>query len=58
LAGNWSVKAEYLYTQFAGPTANGTLTDGFGDRSAFANALGQLSSHTVRAGINYKFGGM
>jgi outer membrane immunogenic protein len=57
LGNRWSVKAEYLYTQFGGLTAFGRLTDGFGDFSNFTNNVGQLSSHTVRAGINYKFSG-
>jgi len=57
LGNRWSVKAEYLYTQFGGLTAFGRLTDGFGDFSNFTNNVGTLSFHTVRAGINYKFGG-
>jgi outer membrane immunogenic protein len=58
LTNRWSVKAEYLYTQFGGLTAFGRLTDGVpGDFSNFANNVGQLSAHTLRAGINYKFSG-
>jgi outer membrane immunogenic protein len=54
----WSVKAEYLYTQFGGLTAFGGLTDGIpGDFANFTNNVGNLSSHLVRAGLNYRFGG-
>lgn len=56
LGNRWSVKAEYLYTQFSGFNTTGHLTDGGGGFANFANSVGQLSSHVVRAGINYKFG--
>ena len=54
---NWSLKAEYLYMRFAGISAAGHLTDGFGGFADFSNGTGHLSSSLVRAGLNYKFGG-
>jgi outer membrane immunogenic protein len=56
LTQNWTVKAEYLYTNFGGFNAFGVLHDSTtGDFSNFSNSIGHLSSSTVRGGVNYKF---
>ena len=55
---NWTVKAEYLYAQFAGETVSGTVTDtgGLGRISTFTNAYGDINLHVARVGLNYRFG--
>jgi outer membrane immunogenic protein len=56
LTPNWTVKAEYLYTEFGGFSLSGTLHDSTTtDFSNFSNSVGHLTSSTVRGGVNYKF---
>jgi len=58
LAGNWTLKAEYLYVDFgssqsfAVPTAN-LPTPGF-NQTMLVDA--DFKAHIVRVGLNYKFG--
>jgi outer membrane immunogenic protein len=54
---NWSVKAEYLYSQFGGLTAAGHLLIPGGRGATFNNSLGNLDIHMARVGVNYHFGG-
>jgi outer membrane immunogenic protein len=58
-ADRWSVKGEYLVTRFSGLGANGVLTDGLtpssGTFANFAVSADHLTSHLLRAGLNYKF---
>jgi outer membrane immunogenic protein len=58
-AERWSVKGEYLVTRFSGLGANGVLTDGltpaFGTFANFAVSADHLTSHLLRAGLNYRF---
>ncbi len=42
---NWSVKAEYLYTNLSGNTWN----------NGWGGGYGQLRSHHIRLGVNYHF---
>jgi outer membrane immunogenic protein len=53
LAGNWSVKAEYLYLNFGSYVfrANETLP-----AASYWEVTVQPREHIVRAGVNYKFG--
>jgi outer membrane immunogenic protein len=60
-AHNWTFKAEYLFTRFDVDDAVGVLaiTSGpaAGRGATFVNNLDHLDIHTLRVGINYKFGG-
>ncbi|MCX5578712.1 outer membrane protein [Kaistia terrae] len=47
---NWSVKAEYLYTDFGSKTFD--FDFGAGDK---ASSRGDVSASIVRAGLNYRF---
>jgi outer membrane immunogenic protein len=47
---NWSVKAEYLYTDFGSKTFN--FDFGGGDK---ASSRAEISENIVRAGLNYRF---
>jgi outer membrane immunogenic protein len=53
---NWTIKAEYLYSEFGGFTVSGILRDSTTtDFSNFTKGVGHLTSSTVRGGVNYKF---
>lgn len=54
-AQNWSVKAEYLYAKFDDTTPTQGALANFGAVGPIATFKHDLS--TLRAGINYKFGG-
>lgn len=59
-APNWSVKAEYLYTNLGSTTVNLTApayknSDGSDNRSVSASNAVQTQWHTVRVGLNYHF---
>ena len=58
ITSNWSVRAEYLYYKFdGGPTMSVPVVwpgnPGFGSATY---AFGDLDIHTLRLGVNYKFG--
>jgi outer membrane immunogenic protein len=56
IAGNWSVRAEYLYYQFSGASAVALPTPAnppFTENDSWSRTTVQ----TVRVGIDYKFGG-
>lgn len=56
LDARWSLKTEYLFTQFKDIEANGTVRDGQGQ--GYSNGVttkADLSAHVARAGLNYKF---
>jgi outer membrane immunogenic protein len=48
---NWSVKAEYLYTEISGNQQNWLWNPGF----SLNNINNRTRFHTVRAGVNYHF---
>jgi outer membrane immunogenic protein len=57
LSRNWSVKAEYLYLNFGGVTANGIITNasaGAGYAQGISTSA-NLTTQVARGGINYKF---
>jgi outer membrane immunogenic protein len=54
-AQNWSFKAEYLYVDLGSRSA--TVTSVFGGPGNFYTGTTSFREHTVRAGINYHFGG-
>ena len=57
LTNNWTIKGEYLYTQFSGASGIGLLGPNAGGFSNFyVSSVGKQSNHIVRAGLNYKFG--
>ncbi len=49
---HWSLKSEYLYSQFAGLTAPYVLPPGY--NGTFST--GTIALHALRAGLNYRFG--
>jgi len=51
IAPNWSVKAEYLYTEVSGNNQNWAFNPGIG----LNNVNNRTRFHTVRAGVNYHF---
>ncbi len=53
---NWSVKAEYLYTDFGKVSTGGVLTNppGFATTNPFSHSA-DLKTSIGRAGINYRF---
>jgi len=56
LTRSFSVRAEYLYTQFAGLNASGVLHDSVPtDSSNFANTTGRLTTSTVRGRLDFNF---
>jgi opacity protein-like surface antigen len=61
LGSNWSVKAEYNYMNFAArtPRLTGTLTTA-GVTTPFSvdTEIEQAAIHVVKAGVNYRFGGI
>jgi outer membrane immunogenic protein len=53
--GNWSIKAEYLYADFGTVSASSSAAP---VSPTYTGVHGvDLAVHTVRAGINYRFGG-
>jgi outer membrane immunogenic protein len=58
LGRRWSVKGEYLYSDFGRVTAQGSvLTDNFGDRwpeTPFTHSIG-MKVHSARFGVNFHF---
>lgn len=55
LAANWSLEAEYRYSQFSAATATGfTLLNGGGSATG-AHSTGVLDENSVRLGVNYHF---
>jgi outer membrane immunogenic protein len=61
LSRTWTLKGEYLFARFdVDDPAVGTLTgtlQGVTRNATFANRLDDLDVHTLRVGLNYKFGG-
>ena len=55
--GNWTVKAEYLYYDLGGNDVTVIATPTGGSSGAY-NSNFRNDGHIVRAGLNYKFGGM
>jgi len=51
----WSLKAEYLYAHF---NTMDTVVRTTNPTSTFSNSLSTLQLHTVRLGLNYRFGGI
>lgn len=58
IAPNWTVKAEYLYYDLRDTTVNVALVPGGGGGGTGYNSRFENDGHIVRAGLNYKFGGM
>ncbi|BAT59536.1 OmpA-like transmembrane domain protein [Variibacter gotjawalensis] len=58
LAGNWSVKLEYLYYDLGRDNINVALVPGSLGAPTGYNSRFDNSGHLVRAGINYRFGGV
>ena len=56
LAGNWSLKTEYLYVDL-GKVENtfSTFFEGSGDLAATRTITTEIKEHIFRAGLNYKF---
>jgi outer membrane immunogenic protein len=56
---NWSIKAEYLYTQFGALSGTSALVanDGSGFSNIYNASSGEQRDHVVRAGLNYHFNG-
>lgn len=55
LAGNWSAKAEYLYSQFPALNTIGSATLTDGTIATAAHSSGALKINTARIGLNYHF---
>jgi outer membrane immunogenic protein len=51
--GAWSVKAEWLYVQFAGLTTNTTIGVPAGNTQLATGTTGHLNENIVRVGLNY-----
>lgn len=56
LAGNWTAKAEYLYTDFGNVSNVQLIPVAFGG-PATQVASGDVRNHVGRVGVNYRFGG-
>jgi outer membrane immunogenic protein len=56
LTNNWSVKGEFLYSQFGKVTATGQIVNFFNPRftNTFAT-LARVQEYTARVGLNYRF---
>lgn len=54
LVGRWTVKAEYLYSQFDTGTYVGQLVSP-ANNATFTNSLSKLTIQTARVGLNYRF---
>ncbi len=52
---NWSVKAEYLYTQISGSNSNNGWLWAFNPGWGLNNVNNRTRFHTIRAGVNYHF---
>ena len=57
-AGNWSAKIEYLYYDLGRDTVNVAFVPGGGGGGTGYNSTFRNDGHIVRAGLNYRFGGM
>ena len=57
-AGNWSVKAEYLYFDLGRETVNVAVIAGSGGGGTGYDTRFRNDGHIVRAGLNYRFGGV
>jgi outer membrane immunogenic protein len=57
LGGNWSFKGEYLYMDLGSKTYATALITDDGDLPGANVANVDLKIHTVRIGLNYRFGG-
>ena len=55
LAGNWTIKVEYLFAQLYPRTVVGQLNGPGGTSATFNNSLGNLNFNVFRLGLNYKF---
>lgn len=55
---SWSVKAEYLYYDLGSNTVNVALVPGGGGGGTGYNSRFENDGHIVRAGLNFKLGGM
>ena len=55
--GNWTVKAEYLYYDLGTSDVNVAIQPGVAGAGAYTSSF-KNDGHIVRAGLNYKFGGM
>jgi outer membrane immunogenic protein len=49
--GNWSAKAEYLYSDYDAKALN------FGTASGSVPIAAKLDTHVIKVGVNYRFGG-
>lgn len=56
-AGNWSMKAEYLYYDLGADTVAVNVVPGSGGGGTGYNTRFDNDGHIVRAGLNYRFGG-
>jgi outer membrane immunogenic protein len=56
--GNWTVKAEYLYYDLGSTTVGVNVIPLSGGGGTGYNSEFKNDGHIVRAGLNYKFGGM
>ncbi len=52
---NWSVKAEYLYTQISGSNSNNGWLWAFNPGWGLNNVNNRTRFHTIRVGVNYHF---
>jgi outer membrane immunogenic protein len=57
-AGNWTMKAEYLYYDLGSNTIGVNFVPGSGGGGTGYDSRFENDGHIVRAGLNYKFGGM
>jgi len=57
LAGNWSVKAEYLYARFQGLSTATTVVSPAGFTQFIVGSTDHLDVQIARIGLNYRFGG-
>ena len=55
--GNWTVKAEYLYYDLGNSDVTVAIQPGVAGAGAYTSSF-KNDGHIVRAGLNYKFGGM
>jgi outer membrane immunogenic protein len=55
ISSQWSVKAEYLYSQFSAATGNGSGLLADGTTAFVAHSTGTFRENSVRFGVNYHF---
>ncbi|WP_398482837.1 outer membrane protein, partial [Tardiphaga sp.] len=55
--GNWTVKAEYLYYDLGTNDVTVPILPGVAGSGGYISSF-KNDGHIVRAGLNYKFGGM